>query len=61
MATKAKYNHIFTKNKFKVRDYNRCPVCGRPRAFLRRFNMCRICFRTYAAKGEIPGVRKGSW
>ncbi len=61
MATKAKYNHIFKKNKFKVRDYNRCPVCGRPRAFLRRFNMCRICFRTYASKGEIPGVRKGSW
>jgi len=49
------------KTKFKVRKYNRCPLCGRPRAFLRRFNMCRICFRKLALKGEIPGVIKASW
>lgn len=47
--------------KFKVRKYNRCPLCGRPRAFLRKFGMCRICFRTLALKGEIPGVIKSSW
>ncbi|RMH55787.1 MAG: type Z 30S ribosomal protein S14 [Candidatus Hydrogenedentota bacterium] len=47
--------------KFRVRAYNRCPLCGRPRAFLRRFNMCRICFRERAHRGEIPGVTKASW
>lgn len=55
---------ILTKKKdrkFKVREYNRCPLCGRPRAFLRRFKMCRICFRTLASSGEIPGVIKSSW
>jgi small subunit ribosomal protein S14 len=49
------------KAKFKVRKYNRCPLCGRPRGFLRRFNMCRICFRKLALGGEIPGVIKASW
>lgn len=47
--------------KFKVRAYNRCPLCGRPRAFLRRFGICRICFRTLASRGELPGVTKSSW
>ena len=47
--------------KFKVRAYNRCPLCGRPRAFLRRYGMCRICFRTLANRGHIPGVTKASW
>lgn len=47
--------------KFKVRAYNRCPLCGRPRAFLRKFNMCRLCFRKFASRGEIPGVIKASW
>ncbi len=47
--------------KFRVRAYNRCPICGRPRAFYRKFNMCRICFRDLALKGEIPGVIKASW
>ncbi len=47
--------------KFAVRRYNRCPVCGRVRGFLRRFQMCRICFRFLSLKGEIPGVRKASW
>ncbi len=47
--------------KFPVRKYHRCPLCGRPRAFLRRFGVCRICFRSMALKGEIPGVTKSSW
>ncbi|MBI5788850.1 MAG: type Z 30S ribosomal protein S14 [Candidatus Schekmanbacteria bacterium] len=49
------------KPKFSARKYNRCPLCGRPRAFLRRFGMCRICFRNMASRGEIPGVTKASW
>jgi small subunit ribosomal protein S14 len=47
--------------KFAVRRYNRCPLCGRSRAYLRRFDMCRICFRNLASKGQIPGVMKASW
>jgi len=47
--------------KFKVRNYNRCPLCGRPRGFLRKFQMCRICFRMLASQGDIPGVIKSSW
>jgi small subunit ribosomal protein S14 len=47
--------------KFKVRKYNRCPLCGRSRAYIRKFGVCRICFRTLASKGEITGVTKSSW
>ncbi len=47
--------------KFKVRQYNRCPLCGRPRAFYRRFHMCRLCLRDHALRGQIPGMRKASW
>jgi small subunit ribosomal protein S14 len=47
--------------KFKVRAYHRCKLCGRPRAYLRKFGMCRICFRTLALEGQIPGVVKASW
>jgi small subunit ribosomal protein S14 len=47
--------------KFKVRAYNRCPLCGRPRAFYQRFQMCRLCLRLLARKGEIPGLTKASW
>ncbi|MGA7875013.1 MAG: type Z 30S ribosomal protein S14 [Desulfoferrobacter sp.] len=47
--------------KFKVRAYNRCPLCGRPRAFLRKFGICRICFRSMALNAELPGVIKSSW
>ncbi|MDR3579718.1 MAG: type Z 30S ribosomal protein S14 [Oryzomonas sp.] len=47
--------------KFKVRQHNRCPVCGRSRAFYRKFEMCRICLRKYASAGQIPGVIKSSW
>jgi small subunit ribosomal protein S14 len=47
--------------KFKVRENNRCKLCGRPRAYLRAFDMCRICFRTLALEGQLPGVKKASW
>ncbi|NUP89164.1 MAG: type Z 30S ribosomal protein S14 [Candidatus Sumerlaeia bacterium] len=49
------------KPKFKVRGYNRCPLCGRSRAYLRRYGMCRLCFRSLASKGQVPGVTKASW
>ena len=49
------------KPKFKVRQKNRCPRCGRPRAYMRKFDMCRLCFRDLALKGELPGVIKSSW
>lgn len=61
MAKKSKIAQAKRKFKFKVRQYNRCPLCGRPRAYLRKFNMCRICFRMLSLQGEIPGVRKASW
>lgn len=47
--------------KFKVRAYSRCNKCGRSRAYLRRFGICRICFRDLALQGEVPGVVKASW
>ena len=47
--------------KFSTRKYNRCQRCGRPRAYYRRFGLCRICFRELALRGEIPGVTKASW
>ncbi len=47
--------------KFKVRQYTRCERCGRPHAVIRKFKLCRICFRELAYKGQIPGVRKASW
>jgi small subunit ribosomal protein S14 len=49
------------KPKFDGRFSNRCKRCGRPRAYLRKFGLCRICFREMALNGEIPGVRKASW
>ena len=49
------------KPKFSTRAYSRCSICGRPHAVLRNFGICRICFRTLAYKGEIPGVKKASW
>jgi small subunit ribosomal protein S14 len=49
------------KLKFKVRHRNRCALCGRPRAYMRVFGMCRICFREHAVQGNVPGVTKSSW
>jgi small subunit ribosomal protein S14 len=47
--------------KYKVQQRNRCQLCGRPRAYMRKFGMCRICFRELAVTGVIPGIRKSSW
>jgi small subunit ribosomal protein S14 len=47
--------------KFRVQNHHRCGICGRPRAFMRKFGMCRICFRNHASVGQIPGVKKSSW
>lgn len=47
--------------KYKVRAYNRCKVCGRPRGYIRKFGICRVCFRELAHNGELPGVTKSSW
>ena len=47
--------------KFKVRAYNRCSMCGRARAYYRRFGICRICFRNLALQGHVPGATKASW
>ncbi len=46
---------------FMTRVYNRCGLCGRPRGYMRDFDMCRICFREHADQGLLPGVRKSSW
>jgi len=47
--------------RFKVQAHHRCRLCGRPRAYMRKFGMCRICFRVLAQQGQIPGVKKSSW
>jgi len=47
--------------KFSTRRVNRCQVCGRPRAYMRAFRLCRICFRELAHRGELPGIVKASW
>jgi small subunit ribosomal protein S14 len=61
MAKKSLIAKSKRKSKFPVRMYHRCVVCGRPRGFMRRFNLCRICFRERALVGELPGVTKSSW
>ncbi|HVJ47524.1 type Z 30S ribosomal protein S14 [Desulfitobacterium sp.] len=49
------------EQKYAVRFHNRCKICGRPHAYIRKFGLCRICFRELAHKGELPGVKKASW
>ena len=61
MAKKSMIVKSQRKPKFKVREYTRCSICGRPHAELRKFGICRICFRELAYKGQIPGVKKSSW
>lgn len=61
MARKALIEKSKRKQKFKTRIHNRCMVCGRARAYIRKFGLCRICFRKLAHRGEIPGVTKASW
>nr|MBF0221559.1 type Z 30S ribosomal protein S14 [Desulfobulbaceae bacterium] len=61
MAKKSLIAKSQNKPKFKVRAYNRCPICGRPRAYMRKFGICRICFRQMTSRGEVTGVTKSSW
>ncbi|HEV3220676.1 MAG TPA: type Z 30S ribosomal protein S14 [Candidatus Acidoferrales bacterium] len=61
MARDSQFAKMRKKPKFKIRIRNRCRICGRARGFIGKFEMCRICFRHYALKGEIPGVTKASW
>ncbi|HJN62486.1 MAG TPA: type Z 30S ribosomal protein S14 [Candidatus Parcubacteria bacterium] len=61
MATKAQVVKSNKKPKFTSRIVRRCFKCGRKRAYMREFGLCRICFREMANKGLIPGVRKSSW
>lgn len=61
MAKKALIEKANREPKFKVRSYNRCHICGRPRAYMRKFALCRICFRYLAQRGQIPGIKKASW
>jgi small subunit ribosomal protein S14 len=61
MATQAWINKCNSEPKYRSRKYNRCKLCGRSRAYYRKFQVCRICFRTLASQGKIPGVRKASW
>ena len=61
MAKKSLIAKAKREPKFGVRAYTRCSRCGRPRAVLRKFQLCRICFREQALNGEIPGVTKASW
>jgi small subunit ribosomal protein S14 len=61
MAKKSIVEKWKKPKKFKVREYNRCQLCGRPRAYLRDFGLCRLCFRKFASVGLIPGVVKSSW
>jgi small subunit ribosomal protein S14 len=61
MAKKSNVVKMLKKPKYPTRLVNRCGICGRDKAFIRRFGLCRICFRERAMKGELPGVFKASW
>ena len=61
MAKKAMVIKSKRKPKFSSRAYTRCERCGRPHGVLKKFKLCRICFRELASKGQIPGVKKSSW
>jgi small subunit ribosomal protein S14 len=61
MATTAKMAKELKAPKYRIRLRNRCRLCGRPRGFLRKFSMCRLCFRRLALEGDVTGVIKSSW
>lgn len=61
MARKAMIEKSKKKQKYSVREYTRCSRCGRPHSVLKKYGICRICFRELAYKGQIPGVKKSSW
>lgn len=61
MARAQAYAKLNRPQKFSTRDKNRCKLCGRAHAYYRDFQMCRICLRNLALRGELPGVIKASW
>lgn len=61
MAKKSLVEKQKKQQKFPTRNYTRCSLCGRSRAVLKKYGVCRICFRELASKGEIPGIKKSSW
>ncbi|MHB8510031.1 MAG: type Z 30S ribosomal protein S14 [Candidatus Dormibacteria bacterium] len=61
MAKKSLIAKALRPAKFPVQAHSRCGLCGRPRAFMRKFGICRICFRSLAQQGQVPGVQKSSW
>jgi len=61
MATEAQKAKARKKPKYSTRKTNRCFRCGRKRGYIRDFDLCRICFREMANRGEIPGIKKSSW
>ena len=61
MAKKSMIAKQKREPKFSTRYYNRCKICGRPHAVLKKYGICRICFRELAYKGQIPGCKKASW
>lgn len=61
MAKKSNVVKFQHKQKFSTREKNRCNICGRARGYMRRFGICRICFRELAQKGELPGVVRSTW
>ncbi len=62
MSRKAKNTRFKTKEpKFAVRKKSRCSICGRTHGYMRKFGICRVCFRELALKGELPGIKKASW
>jgi len=61
MAKKALIEKNKKKQKFSTREYTRCEICGRPHSVIRKYGICRLCFREKAYKGEIPGIKKASW
>lgn len=61
MAKKSVIARSQKKPKFSTRAIRRCFRCGRKKGYLRQFDLCRICFRELANKGEIPGIKKSSW
>ncbi|TME45702.1 MAG: type Z 30S ribosomal protein S14 [Chloroflexi bacterium] len=61
MAKKSLIAKSLRPPRFSTQEHHRCGNCGRPRAYMRKFGLCRICFRKYASIGQIPGVKKSSW
>ncbi len=61
MAKKSKIEKAKKESKYETREERRCRRCGRPNGVLRKFELCRICFRELAHQGKLPGVKKASW